>query len=995
MTAAGNRQGPFAWRVCKTCADGCCTLLAWIACGFLSLLLLLQIRLATMDEFELPDEAVREIQSRLAAHGLSATFDAARIDLRGNILVRGIRIRSESFDGPLLTIDTLQCRIDPVAVILHRIAPETIRVSGAGLHLPAMLSPAGADDAIVRDIDAALDFQDGVVAISHLTARIENLTFSARGGLMLPQGGGDTPLDQTVRGLVTRYLEAVRRIADLAGKLAFLDSPHVHLAFTPGREEIAQIDATLSINGLAVPADQLPPQCRTVLARLQTLAGGGPDSAGPLPALASGPASTHLRFPLKPAAPCLVDLRVHLETLDLPGEIQVRNLHLDVPLNIIPPPSAHLGAAPGPGGPAVAQASSAQLVGPVVLPGDIGLSIGALHTPRLTIRDIVLRVPPRFEPRLRAVLSARLFDEPLDLDLDAGRRDGVATLRVETRVGAPLAGFAESLLGPAWAGAIRPESPVAVSASATFAGGRLASARGFLAGGPAVAEGVRLDSAYGEFEYDGAGLRFFRAELGQGESRARGSAAIDTRTGGYRFLLSGALRPAGISPWLGGWWDRFWSDYSFPGPAPRASVDVQGSFHSAASTRVYLHVNASRPVVGGVPFDHLRGLLFIRPGFCDAIESTLTFGPGVARGSFTYDYDLARHALRGAAFSYKSDIDPAHVAPLFGREVVEAVAPLKFSQPPALDLTGRVDGPAAPGGPHKIIDFTVRSLDDSSFLDFPLANVAFSARVRDDEIDLADVSAIVAEGHLSGRARINTAPGKHFVSFDAGIDGARLGLAIGTVEKFLARKRGQPEPKESRFQKKVAGGRLHARISAGGSYDDLLSFRGSGATEIANADLAEINLLGGLSTALRSAGVLGFTSLQFTDASSSYDIRGREIAYKNITITGPQARVTMGGSYYLDTNEIRMKAKIYPFRESRNVIGATVGLLLTPFSAALELRLDGTLVDPKWRFAYGPTSLAKALSGAGEAPPPPSRPDAGKDTPAPGRTGAPKPAPLR
>ncbi|OAM89568.1 AsmA-like C-terminal region-containing protein [Termitidicoccus mucosus] len=1012
MTAAKNKKSPFAWRVCKTCADGCCTLLTWIVCAILTLLLILQIRLATMEEIALPEEAVRELQTRLAAHGLSAAFDSARIDLRGNVLVRGIRVRAAAFDDPLLTIDALQCRINPIAAILHRVAPESIRVSGASLHLPAMLSPTGAGDAIIHDIDAAIDLQGRVLSLDHLTARVENLTFSASGGLMLPQVAGKTP-GEKVRDIVSRYLEAARRIADAAGRLAILDSPHIHLSLTPSREEIADIDATFSIDGLSVTADKLPPQFQAALARVQSLAGYKPDPARPLPALAFGPVSTRLQFPLKPASPRQLDLRAHLETLDIPGDIQVRNLHLDIPLQLAAradPKQSPLGAraflpANQPPTDAVSQVSkSAPAADPPPF-WDLGsglwdlraerasLSIGAFFTPRLTVRDIILRASPHCRPRLDVALAARLFDEPLELALDADARAGDATLRVDARIGTPLIELAESFLGPGWAGVIRPESPIPVGAAITFAGGwKFSSARGFLTSGPAVADGVRVDSAYGEFEYEDGVLGFPRAALTQGESHARGSVVIDTRSADYRFLIAGALRPPGISGWLGDWWPEFWDDYEFPGPAPRASVDVRGNFRNAARTRVYLHVNAARPVFKGVPFDNVRGLIYVRPGFCDTIESTLTLGSGIARGAFTYDYDLARDAFRRATFSYKSDLDPAHVAPIFGRAVVDAIAPLKFSSAPSLDITGQIDGPAAPGGAHEKIDFTLRSLGDSAFLDFPLANLSFAARVRDDEIALDDVSAIVAEGNLSGRARVNTAPGKHFVSFDANLDNARLGLAIGTFEKFLALKEGKPAPTVSKFQKKVAGGRLHARVSAGGNYDDLLSFQGSGVTEITDADLAEVNLLGGLSAALRNAGVFSFTSLQFTDASSSYDIKGREIAYKNITITGPQARVTMNGSYYLDAKEMRMRAKLYPFRESRNVIGATVGFLLTPFSAALELRLDGTLEEPKWRFAYGPASLARALSGTGGAPASANGQDAEKEKAPSGANAAP-PAP--
>ncbi|MDR0901414.1 MAG: hypothetical protein LBM92_01430, partial [Opitutaceae bacterium] len=374
MTGAKNKKISSAWRVCKTCANGCCTLLTWVVCAFLALLLFFQIRLATLDEIELSGEALRRLESRFTAHGLSAVFDSARIDLRGNILVRGVRVRANAFEDPLLAIDALQCRVDPVAFLLHRVAPETVRVSGASLRLPAMLSPSGAGEPVVHDIDLALSFHDRILSVEHLTARVENLTLSARGSLMLPQSAGgiswekirdaiagyrarnrrrdEPPGSEEVRAALTGYLAALRNIAGVAGRLAVLDSPHLQLSLAPSRREIATVDAVFSFDGLSVAADKLPPQFQAILARAQSLAGSEPEPAGPLPVLALGPASARLQFPLNPAAPRQPALRARLETLDLPGGIHARNIHLDIPLN--------LGPASAPVGPDLASGREAQ-----------------------------------------------------------------------------------------------------------------------------------------------------------------------------------------------------------------------------------------------------------------------------------------------------------------------------------------------------------------------------------------------------------------------------------------------------------------------------------------------------------------------------------------------------------------------------------------------------------------------------------------------------------
>jgi len=58
--------------------------------------------------------------------------------------------------------------------------------------------------------------------------------------------------------------------------------------------------------------------------------------------------------------------------------------------------------------------------------------------------------------------------------------------------------------------------------------------------------------------------------------------------------------------------------------------------------------------------------------------------------------------------------------------------------------------------------------------------------------------------------------------------------------------------------------------------------------------------------------------------------------------------------------------QVFPFQESGNVIKSVVGAVLTPLSAALEVKLTGTLEKPAWALVMGPTNLLRSIT---ETPP--------------------------
>ena len=77
---------------------------------------------------------------------------------------------------------------------------------------------------------------------------------------------------------------------------------------------------------------------------------------------------------------------------------------------------------------------------------------------------------------------------------------------------------------------------------------------------------------------------------------------------------------------------------------------------------------------------------------------------------------------------------------------------------------------------------------------------------------------------------------------------------------------------------------------------------------------------------------------------------------------GPRASIDAKGEYLLETKTLDFNARVYPLQESKFVVADALGALLTPLSNVLELKLTGPLEKPSWAFAFGPTSLLRAIT---------------------------------
>ena len=902
----------------RHCGSWILAFVVWSVWLALALVLALQIYVASTHELEVPGFVLRRLEQRLAEAGLRATFGRTSFDPTGRVLVEDARLFLPAADEPIVTARSVFVRLDPWFLTIRRIEPVELRVSGVSWSMPAMLSGSGRAEELVRDIDATLLLSHGEITVTQLSARMANLTLSARGALYRPRAGGLG--GATFPELLAKnFLPLCRQAADVARQLALLDEPALHLELAPSESHLATATLDLFARGLRLDA---PFSCSATGLHIST------------------------RLPLTGDEAMTSRVAVAADRLSLPFAAEARGVRAILRGRL--------------------QSGAFNYE-----PRSLELEIDSLAAAGYSTRALSAHLLPGPLPRLIAEISARFMGEPLALRADADFSTKSATVGFVGAISPAILGplseqigvevrkyfdFAAldcengvAFLGPDWKFS-------KLSAQVRVQG--------------INAYHVIMEEGRATVELAGHLVHAPEAYARIGENFARGSFDQDLQTRDYRFLLQGRLRPLAISEWFREWWPDFFKQLEFPAAPPEASVDVTGRWTDGDRSHVFVFAEAPRAVVRGAAFDYLRTRLFIRPAFFDGLEIFARHGDATAGGTFTYATNPDTHAWRTLDLDLASTLDLKVATQLLGDVGAKLLAPFTLSAPPALKLRGRLDGPDAPQGEHQRLAIEAVTTGPFRLYDFPLENVSFAATLNDDDLTLERTEARFAGGTASGRAKIWGAGAQRRIGFDYQLNDASLGLAVAALQEYSARKNGRPPEPPGKFVREKAGVTLGLAVSAEGRYDDPYSYRGEGNATLKGAELGEVALLGALSELFK------FTALRFTSAQGNFKVAGPKLVFSELTLRGANSAIDGHGTFSLDQHELDFKAKIFPFHESGGLIKSVVGAVLSPLSNVFEVKLTGNLEKPDWAFVIGPTNLFRSLApGSPEAPAAEAKPE--------------------
>jgi len=898
---------------------GVLLLVLWTVWLALCLLLAVQVWVASSKELAVPEFVLRDFEQRLAVSNVKVKFGQAHFDPSGRILVQNVQVFLPAFAEPVVTNRVALIEVDPWALLAGRFEPGRLQFSGGSLAIPAMLSPTGQPEEIVRDLDATLRLGENEVTIDQLTARVAGIAVTLHGTVRLaPKAPGKEAPLPLADFLSTNFPNLCRQLVRASERLAALDGPSLRVELTPSATRAAIASVTVNARGYKPGA--------------------------PFAAVASG-IRLNTRFPLQGDTPVMSPLTLEIDDLQLPGGVGLKDVRARVRGSLKPSLYTYD-------------------------PRDVQLSASELTAGGFSFEYPIARFEPGRIPKVEGELSAVCAGLPVTVSGRVDLADKLASVHLEGALSPALLPAIGNAIGHDLRPYIGLGAPLRLSTDVDFAAGwKFTKLTGRAATESINADHVMIDAVRADIEFDGRTFTARNAFARFGENFASGYFAQDFVTVEHRFLLDGRLRPMLIAPWFGKWWPAFFKDYEFPLAPPDASVDIQSHLHETRLNTVFVYVDSAGPVVHGQKFDHARALLHIRPNFIDGLEVFTTLGTGSARGTFARQVN-ANFELVALDFDFASTVPLSVPAKIFP-QMADVLAPYVFDSPPDVKVRMHFDGAASPDGEHQLAQISGSAVGPFTFHDFPLNNLTFHANIRDGEVTVDRIETGFAGGVARGSARAWGRDPNHRLGFDFTVSGANLQSAVTIVEAFTAKRAGEPPPKPEKMMQDKGDVRFDLALSAEGLYDDPYSYKGTGNANIYGETLGEVRMLGLLSELLQ------FTSMRFTTARTSFKLNGAKIDFDQFNVTGANSAIDAHGNYQLDKHTLDFVAKVNPFQESTFFPTQLFAVVLSPFSTLFEVKLTGSLDKPKWVFVNGPTNFFRNLS----KPPANSAPAAPPTTP--------------
>lgn len=908
-------------RFCLSCAG---TLACWCVWIVLGALLGVQLYIAVAQELPVPPALMRRFEGRLAEMNLGLAFGRAQFDPAGRLLLQDVRVRSGSFEDPVLLARSVYLRKSVLSILSGDRAPDEIRVDGATLQLPAPLSPTGTPEPLLRELAATLRLGREVVHVDQLAFRFAGATVTLRGDFAPPPrpAGAPPPDPAAVLGQV---LQAGRALIRALPQLDLLEHPALdgELSVRPGIGNVAEL--TLTADALRRPA-------------------GRPLETGRLRATAT------LRLDGREPRPLRLSFVTDRAAYD--GD-RVTAEHLE----------------------GVASLELA-LRAPAV-PPEIDLRLAADRVAGFgeTVGQPVLHLQWRREGAVTAELAFASHGAVLGLAADADPARRTAELRFAGTVPPALV---DDLLGrhtPRAAPFFRFGDPVRGVAVAHFAEGwRFSHLAARVRGGRLDSNGVEVTSTRGRIDIDRAGnFLAHDAFVQAGGNHARGSYAMNFRTQDYRMLLTGALHPPHIAGWFRGpWWREFWAkNFSFDGPPPVADVDVDGNWRRPQTTAYFGSTDAAAVRVLGADLETAHARVFVRPHFAHAFDLRAVRAGGTQRasGAFKRRADDATRRLERMEFDLAGNFDAAALRALGGPTAETLLERWQFNAPPQIEFRGHTD--YTTGRALSELTFRGRIEGGARYGGFPLESVATTGRVQGTDVRLDEIDLRLAGGRGTGRALVDGPEDARRLGFDFYLENADLVRAIGVLHDYNRANATEPvEPTNPELLKRASGGRLQFALSAEGRPESLASFRGEGNLEIAGAELGEIHLFGLLSQLLSGLS-LNFSSLKLDTLRGRYKLADGRVSFADLRVTGPTALIEGRGDYRLTDQTLDFTARFRPYEANRNLITGVIGMVMNPLTSILELRLTGPIRKPNWSISLGqstPRESAPPAAPAAQSP---------------------------
>lgn len=895
------------------------------ACGALTLLFLLQAVFLCRGEWNVPDVVLSQMHEELADRGWRASYHSVAFRPPGSVFVRDLRLTRDGDDEPSVSADVGRIDFALLDLLRGELMLEEVTLYGGTIYCPALYSPTGMRERVVEQAHLVARQDTDGWSLHNLNGKIQNLGLTASGAFPAL--------------LPARREEAIdweRIWEDLLPRLVLerdqferVETPRLHLHFAP-----------TSGGGLAVQAKAWA------------------EAVNP-------PREVRVTQPTLTTAWVFDGSRWEGEAVSFEAASAIWRDEV------------------------TASGLAGQVLWPInengagFIPDQLDLSVARIETEAGSLTDLQLRLARGLsESIVAADFFALFFDDPLEGSANLDWRQGTGDVEIISRVNptpvlqheiAREFGLRRDLFFH--------EAPF-VRASARVKDWRLVGASGRALARHADIDGVFMHRASARAEFFPDRLVVPELVLAYQDFEVEGAYEFHLDTQAYRFLFKGGVRPLHISAWFQDWWATLWNEFDFARGPLQGDVDIHGILFQPETIKLTGAVGAEDFFVRGVPIQALDARLLVLEHYANLFEIELFRSEGAATGSFQYRADPESAGFASMHFDARSTVNPTEVGPIFGEEGKEILSAFRFTQPPVLSLKGVVYG--SPRKSETRVTLSGEAAAPMKYRGLGIDHLVVEAIIDGDDWNLSRITAGLAGGNVTGNARKWLKDEDEHLEFSFRMQDLDLAATLENISGWQAEN--GVEENGARLDQKLTGV-VDGDVEASGRFGDIQSFSGGGSVQIREADLAQVHLLGLLSRVL-SVTPLGFTSLHFNEAETSFLLDRKTIQFPKIRLTGPTSSIQSSGNYRIDQDALDFSVKLHFLKESKvPFLSLLLSPVLKPLAHVTEIRLTGTSADPQWRFLLGPRNI---LSGASSVDAEDEADEEGEDAPErpEGRSGA-------
>ena len=877
---------------------------------FLLLLALVQAivsgYLITGKDIPIPKFVLKDLQENLADYGLYAETEKLNFDLLGRVTARRLKIFRERGGDLLGQFDSLQLALDIPLLLLKRVSVDSLVLQNGRLVCPAFYSYSGVSETVANKIHGRFTRHDNSWEVERFDFHFSGLRAHVSG--TWPQAGFTLPGEPLVEPAflprpLERYLSFCRQVIEMQSKVRLVENPvaRIVLSFNKGERPKAQLN-------LISDAFIFPRGWRGGAFRLEI---------------------PHIELPQLAFTRPIVG-----EVLDLDWENRIHATDLAVRIQSRSVPelmAGHVGLTLFKAAGIVAEGNAVE-----AFSGDLKLSF----------------------PRLAGSAQALIENHPIRLrgNIDIQQKSGFLSLDSEADLFKALRKYLAGLgNGAAVLDRLTLSVPPHLQVSSTFGPDFKFEAADFsLALGPLSFGGVDFLRFKARGRADLKFIRLTEYTLEKPGERVDGSLEIDLKEGEYRLLLAGQGNPILLNPIMPDWWDNIWKNISFGEVPLHADLEVRAGWRESGLKFYFGSYNGRDVIFKNAEFKVFDLKSWALPGFVEIYDLHAVRPEGSARGSVIWVFQ--DKAAVAQILDLRTHLDIAPLSTLLGPDVSAVVADFDLTEPPELHLTGNLYYPSAPWPIRRKIHLQAASDAPLSYLGYPMDYLHFQSDLTDNRFEMEQVGFGFAGGDGGGRLtwqKIESQNKLDVVLFLKDADQRKAFETLGWLQP--------PDSPTANGGKKsprmqAGSGLLDMDFTATGVPGDLYSFKGVGKLQVTEADLGKVHLFGGLSRALYGTG-LNFTTFKLDTAEGEFILNENLLQFPEVSVSGPGSLIRARGGIVMPEGGLDFKVRVHFFENGEKSILAILGPILKPFENALELRLRGTLKEPRWRFQINPVNV--------------------------------------